>query len=434
MKEKMENVLYRLLVPEQKLRIAMELYPGKTRDEVSGLVRQELKKKLLPGVFLAAVLLVLAAASGSIAGEEQGIKRSAPGGLAVKKEVLLETGEGWQTLDVVISAREYEEEQIEEMHRAAEAYLRQVIAGQNESLQKVTGSLYFPKTLPDYGSSITWSTDAPWYVTSDGTVLNEGLTEAEPVVLTAEITYGSECRYFMTEIMVYPKEYTPQEQLLREVAEKLQQQEMSSRTAERFFLPEEVLGYTLKQEEDSSGAGVILALTAAVVPVFLYAGYFSDIDTRRKKRKEQAEGCYTEFITKLSLLMAAGISVRQAFYRLAEEYRKRQGMEHVLAQELTVTRQELENGYSETVVYENFGRRLGVLPYQRMASLLTQNVSRGVQGMRTLLLQEAKEVMAQDRANIKVRGEQAGTKLLLPMMGLLVLVFAILLVPAFRSF
>ena len=53
--------------------------------------------------------------------------------------------------------------------------------------------------------------------------------------------------------------------------------------------------------------------------------------------------------------------------------------------------------------------------------------------MRNLLLQEAKEVMAQEKAHIRQKGEQAGTKLLLPMMGMLFLVFAILLVPAFQS-
>ncbi|MBP3611350.1 MAG: type II secretion system F family protein [Lachnospiraceae bacterium] len=435
MKGHREKAFFRLLVPEDKLRNAMELYPGKTRDEVSRLVFMGLKKKLLPGVLVSAVLLLSAAAAGRTAEEEPGMKRPVPGATARKETVFLELEEEWKALDVVISAREYEEKQIEKMFKEAEQYLYQVIAGQNESLQKVTRNLYFPETIPAYGNSIAWSTDAPWYVTADGTVRNEQLTVAEKVNVTAEIRYGSECRYFTTEIMVYPKEYTPQEKLLQEISGNLQKQEEETRTSEYFLLPEMVLGYTLKQEERGGfGVGAFLVLTAVAVPVFLYAGYFSDMDNRRKKRKEQAEGCYTQFVTKLSLLMAAGISVRQVFCRLAGEYGTRQGTEHVLAQELTVVRQELENGYSETVVYENFGRRLGVLSYQRMASLLTRNVSRGIQGMQSLLLQEAKEVMAQERANIKVKGEQAGTKLLLPMMGLLVLVFAILLVPAFRSF
>ena len=134
------------------------------------------------------------------------------------------------------------------------------------------------------------------------------------------------------------------------------------------------------------------------------------------------------------MLLAAGNSVRQVFIRLAAEYEKNYGVSHVLAAELRVTKQELDNGRSETIVYEDFGRRIGVLAYRRMASLLTQSVSRGVQGMRTLLLQEAKEVMAQEKAHIRQKGEQAGTKLLLPMVGMLFLVFAILLVPAFQSF
>ena len=42
-------------------------------------------------------------------------------------------------------------------------------------------------------------------------------------------------------------------------------------------------------------------------------------------------------------------------------------------------------------------------------------------------------VTTRDRATIRQKGEQAGTKLLLPMMGLLLLVFALLLVPAFHE-
>ena len=67
-------------------------------------------------------------------------------------------------------------------------------------------------------------------------------------------------------------------------------------------------------------------LLAVVIPLLLYSGYFGNLDTKRKKRKEQAEGCYTEFITKLSLMLAAGVSVRQAFIRLAEEYERNHGI------------------------------------------------------------------------------------------------------------
>lgn len=427
--------MYRLLLPEGKLREAMELYPGKMRQEVQQILCRELRKRLVPGLLASVLLLVLAVLYGSGEENPEGIMRPAPGNPPITKQVLLNTTEEQRRISLVVGAKEYEEAQIEEMHQNAEAYLEQVVPGENEDFSKVTKALVFPGTIPDINGSIYWSTDAPWLITAEGEVLNAELTETEQVRITAELSYGSETRYFSRVATVYPAEYTEEEKLRRAVQQELKRLEEESRTAECFVLPQTILGYPVEQEPERKwGAPAFLLLVAVILPFLLYSGYFGEIDTKRKKRKDQAEECYTEFVTKLSLMLAAGMSLRQAFLRLAVEYEENHGPQHVLAAELKVSRQELDNGHSEAVVYEMFGRRMGAMAYRRMSSLLAQNVSRGVQGMRNLLLQEAKEVMAQDRANIKVKGEQAGTKLLGPMMGLLFLVFAILLVPAFQSF
>ncbi|MBO5353404.1 MAG: type II secretion system F family protein [Lachnospiraceae bacterium] len=429
---------YRLesfLIPERKLRDALELYPGKTREEVRKLVFHELERSLLPGVVLAVLFLILAAFSAPKDTEVQGIIRPAPGSVSASVQVQLELPDGFKTIPLEISPLEYEEAHIEKLHPEAVEYLTAVVPGKNKSLQRVTTDLFFPEILPATGGKIHWTTDAPWLITSEGKVLNANLTEEVDVLITAKIFYGSEYRLFSGEVTVYPAEYTEEEALLKKIQTELMAQEKETRKTEQFILPEEVFGYRIEQRKTTNVSGsTFLVLLAVTLPAYLYSHYFGNLDTRRKKRKEQAEGGYTEFVTKLSLMLAAGISVRQAFMRLAEDYERNQGSEYVLTEELKVIKQELDNGGSERVVYEAFGRRIGVLAYRRMASLLTQNVSKGVQGMGNLLLQEAKEVMAQDRANIRQKGEQAGTKLLLPMMGLLILVFAILLVPAFQSF
>lgn len=426
--------LRKLLVPEGKLREAMELYPGKTREEVREILFREVIKRLRPGGIVAIVFLGLALLAGGKTGET-GFTRPSPGKAPISAQVQLELESGWKRMPVEIGALEYEEKRIEELHREAERYLDEVVPGENESFARVTGALFFPTKHPSTGEEIYWTTDAPWLVTSEGEVLNAELKDSTEVQISAEIAYGSERRYYSRVITVYPAVYTGEEEAMRTVQLELSSREEATRTEAQFVLPETILGYRVEQvKQDNFGTAAFLLLLAVAVPLLLYSGYYSSLGTRRKERKEQAENCYTEFITKLSLMLAAGISMRQAFLRLAEEYERNHGLQHVLAAELKVTKQELENGRSETVVYEDFGRRIGVLAYRRMASLLTQNVSRGVQGMRNLLLQEAKEVMAQDRANIRQKGEQAGTKLLLPMMGLLFLVFAILLVPAFQSF
>lgn len=435
MKQKGITVLRRWLISEQRLRDAMELYPGKTRAEVQELVFSGLLKKLVQGMELMVFLFVIAFLTGQNHGEESGILRPAPGTAPITEQLFLQTDEGMQQVELVVAAREYTEAEIEELHAVAVEYLEKKVLGDNEDFSQVVENLYFPSRLPDVAGngSVDWSTDAPWIVGSDGTVLNEALEGEEIVTITAKLTFGIEVRYFTRTVTVCPKEYFGMEAVRKEAEEELCRQEQDNRNGERFELPEVVLGYPLVQKEQKSGS-MFFVLVAFLVPLYLYSSFFSGLDTKRKQRKEQAENGYVEFVTKLSLLLAAGVSVRQVFFRLAEEYEQHYGETHVLAAELKVTKQELENGGSEAELYEAFGRRLGVLCYQRLASLLTQNVSKGVQGIQTLLLQEAKEVMAQEQANIRVKGEQAGTKLLLPMMGLLFLVFAILLVPAFQSF
>lgn len=424
-----------LLVPEKKLREVLELYPGKSREEVRALVFHELVRQLIPAVCATVILLFLAMLFGKKGTGEPGIVRPAPGMATASMQVQVKVEEEIKNIPLEIGPLEYEENRIEELHQEATEYLNGVVPGENKGFERVTEDLFFPEKLPATGGELYWSTDAPWLITAKGEVLNDALEENVTVQISAKIYYGSEYRNFTKLVTVYPAEYTPEEALLGKIQRELVQRERESRKKERFVLPETVLGYEIQQTETTKVNGSdFLILLAVILPVFIYSHYFGKLDTRRKERKEQAEGSYTEFVTKLSLLLAAGSSVRQAFVRLAEEYEKTRGPKFVLTKELKVTKQELDNGSSEPVVYEAFGRRIGGLAYRRMTSLLARNVSKGVQGLGDLLLQEAKEVMAQERANIRQKGEQAGTKLLLPMMGLLILVFAILLVPAFQSF
>jgi hypothetical protein len=67
-------------------------------------------------------------------------------------------------------------------------------------------------------------------------------------------------------------------------------------------------------------------------------------------------------------------------------------------------------------------------------TLLEQNVTKGSKGMVSLLEQEERNAM-NERINLaKKRGEEAGTKLLGPMILLLLIVMLMIMIPAFLSF
>ena len=83
-------------------------------------------------------------------------------------------------------------------------------------------------------------------------------------------------------------------------------------------------------------------------------------------------------------------------------------------------------GTSEVIAYERFGRRVKLLPYLRFSSLIAQNVKKG-SGELLNQLEERKELA-------KRLGEEAATKLLIPMVLMLLIVLSIIMVPGMLSF
>ena len=105
-----------------------------------------------------------------------------------------------------------------------------------------------------------------------------------------------------------------------------------------------------------------------------------------------------------------------------------------LYEEVTRCVRELSGGMSEALVYERLGIRCGAQSYVRLCTLLTQNLKRGNSELLTLLTEEASKASQERMDHARKAGEEAGTKLLLPMMLLLGVVMVIIMIPAYMSF
>ena len=90
-------------------------------------------------------------------------------------------------------------------------------------------------------------------------------------------------------------------------------------------------------------------------------------------------------------------------------------------------------GVSEKECYENFGSRCGLQPYMKLGALLSQNLRKGTKGLADALRLEGLHAFEERKAIARRRGEEAGTKLLLPMFLMLAVVLVIVIVPAFLS-
>lgn len=72
--------------------------------------------------------------------------------------------------------------------------------------------------------------------------------------------------------------------------------------------------------------------------------------------------------------------------------------------------------------------------YIKLSTLLSQNLRKGSNELMKMLHQEVAEAFEQRKNLAKKLGEEAGTKLLVPMMIMLCVVMVIIMVPAYFSF
>ena len=94
---------------------------------------------------------------------------------------------------------------------------------------------------------------------------------------------------------------------------------------------------------------------------------------------------------------------------------------------------EMENGMSEVRAYQEFAKRCDLQPYRKLVSLLISGQKIGNRNLMEKLEEEAERVFLERKNTARKLGEEASTKLLIPMMLMLMVVMGIVIVPAFLS-
>ncbi len=373
----------------------------------------------------------------SLLSPENTIDREPYGGQGVKVTLSaqVEGEEEGQLLDYMVEPRKYTREEAQSLYESMVEQLPQIIANGNEDLDCVRTSLQLVTSLEQYPFSITWESSDYSIVTMDGTVENENLTEAELITLTARIIYGEWEWQYPYYVKVMPPVYTEQEKLWQRIEEAVRQKEEETQSQGKMEFPDMVEGNRIfwqEEKEDSSKLFMLLVIVAAALG---YWGKSRDYERKKEERKKQLLLEYPEVVNKLTLYLEAGMTIRNAFLKMGEDYKKQKNEKvHYVYEEILATGYELQSGVPETEAYDHFGKRCQVQVYIRLSTLLSQNLRKGSNELMKMLHQEVDEAFEQRKNLAKKLGEEAGTKLLVPMMIMLCVVMVIIMVPAYFSF
>ena len=400
--------------------------------------RKKLKKK-----FFILFLFALAGVSAVLAaemyeGETREVtsleKNSRDNGLeAIPLQVETEDG-AREEVTITIPEFRYSEKEAQRLLENKAEELDGKILGENRTLTHIDHNLDLPASFSDSDITIQWSSTKPEYLRWDGTLLSGIPEEGCPAVLLATLYLQDQMLDYRRDIVLFPSEekgaFAGE---LQEETEKLNQPSSGN----RFLLPGEWKGKKLKwfQKNEQAGSGLCLLLLAGIF--YCAASDRNRREHAEKKRKEQLELAYPELVSKIQLMTGAGLSVRNVFRRLTEDCRREQAggkKGNPALEEAARTWQEMENGVLERDAYEHLGERCGLAVYRELALLLEQNRKRGNAKMNELLEQEAQRAFETRKRTARAEGEKVSVRLLLPMGMMLVIVMALILVPAFLSF
>lgn len=406
---------------------------------------KKLWKTIFYVMFCAATIALLTEISGQGVMQNFGkvrINREDYGGNSVNHQLQMQIeDEKSENVEIQVSPRMYSEEEVQSLFRQAMNKLDQVILGENETADHVVKPLCFPQELEGYPFAISWEPGRYDVMDMNGRINQDAVLEEDPegegvlVKITGILRYGTEEAAYNTQVLVFA-DVEETETIRNQVLNAARQAEEVSREEKSFVLPEQVNGRTVRWRFRKESKVMPVLMLGAVICVFLVVQERQKKEKQRKDRKEQMLFDYPEIVSQFTMLMGAGMTAKNVWKKITADYcgqKERGGRVRDAYEEMVITLQEMQSGIPEAECYERFAARCGLVPYMKMGALLSQNLRKGSKGTSDMLKMEAIQAMEDRKSRARRLGEEAGVKLLLPMLLMLVIVLVIVVVPAFLS-
>ncbi len=259
--------------------------------------------------------------------------------------------------------------------------------------------------------------------------------DAEDTAKYLKTQYHSEPRRIYINIL--PRTLSKSEALLLQLKQAITSQDEGSLGEDMLTLPTEIDGQRISYQEPTDRSYLLLPLLGIVAAMAVYMRQAQLKREEKKTRDTLLMLDYSELVSKLMVYIGAGLTIRTAIETISEHYDAliRRGIkeDRPLYRELRTMLVQLKRNQPESEVYLAFGRRVNLKPYTKLISLIEQNRRNGSRSLRAMLELELEDAFEQRKTTARRLGEEAGTKLLLPLFLMLGIVMVIVIVPAMTA-
>lgn len=171
---------------------------------------------------------------------------------------------------------------------------------------------------------------------------------------------------------------------------------------------------------------------AILLMMALFSGlayyYFGMVpENRIKKKSEELLSDFPNVVSKLALLINAGMIMKDAWKKVAD------GGKGEIYEEMQITLEEMNNGVSELDAYYHFGMRCVIPEIKKFTATIMQGLVKGNKEFSLMITQQSREVWDLKQHHVKRQGEKAASKLLIPICIMFIGIIIIIVVPIFAN-
>lgn len=388
---------------------------------------------------LLAVLCEISEAAHPTVSKEGYLQRNqyGQGDLTVRLRASIDEEDDVRDITARVSERQYSIAQVEKMSVELSELLPQYILANNQSLEEVRNDLYLMNRVNGYPFVIEWKLSDYEVLDGKGKVKSEKTTEQGTLVeLRAIMTYGEYVIERPISVKVFSPLVTAEDRMLAELNTAIEESNLKSSEAAVMPLPNNLGEYVVTWAGVKSHTSLYLLLLGTVVGIGLCIDQKEKQIKMIQEKKDEMMMDYAGIVSKLAMLLGAGMTTKNAWQRIVLDYRERciaGHMKRPAYEEMLITYYEMQSGSSEMRAYERFGRRVEIPRFQVLTSIIGQSIKKGSQGVLLLLTREVTDAFEERKSIARRKGEEAGTKLLFPMFVMLMIVMVIIVLPAFLS-
>ncbi len=329
-------------------------------------------------------------------------------------------------IKVIAAKKELSGKEIEKLFDKTIKDVKKSIRGKNKSLDRVEYDLLLKDKTKD-GVGLFWTSDKPKILEHSGK-LNKGGGNGTVVKLHLEMKLKNVVRDYSFGVLVFEPKGEPS--LEDEIQKYVDNNDIYS---SKVTLPKSLNKKSLKFYGKEDGSLNYIFFVGLILGVILFLARDRDLYKKVNDRNIQMIMDYPDLISEYILYLGAGLSFKSATQRIVKDYKLNSDKKRFIYEEIGMMQHKMKSGVSESAAINELADRCKLHSYTKFCSIIQQNLKRGTGEITKALKNELVSAMEEKRNSALKAGNEISTKLLAPMVSMLLITLVIVMVPAFLT-